>query len=225
MTTGESAAAIAVEYANDDTHGYDQEHRNGPDFDCSSLVITIYKLLGFPLKCTYTGNMKADFLANGFEDVIKRVDINTGERMLAGDILLCDSHTAIVVRSGSIVAARINENGTTTGGKTGDQTGKEICVQSYYNFNWTSVLRYTGKKTAAQKISGFPWVYYGTSGAAVAAVQGALLWLGYFKEPCEVDGICGKKTNAAIVDFQKDMGILADGIAGDETLSYLFERR
>lgn len=46
------------------------------------------------------------------------------------------------------VAAHLNEKGTTTGGQTGDQTGKEISVSAYSNSSsnpWTSVLRYTAE--------------------------------------------------------------------------------
>ena len=35
----------------------------------------------------------------------------------------------MAVRIGS---ARINEKGTTTGGKAGDQTGGEVSIQNYY---------------------------------------------------------------------------------------------
>ena len=44
--------------AADDTHGYDQTHRNGPNYDCSSAVITAYKSAGVdtgeptPVTCT-----------------------------------------------------------------------------------------------------------------------------------------------------------------------------
>ncbi len=40
MTLAEKAAAFAVSVAKDDSHGYDQGRRWGPDYDCSSLVIT-----------------------------------------------------------------------------------------------------------------------------------------------------------------------------------------
>lgn len=36
----------------------------------------------------------------------------------------------------------INEKGTATGGKPGDQTGKEFLIRSYRNYPWTHVLRY-----------------------------------------------------------------------------------
>jgi LysM repeat protein len=60
-----------------------------------------------------------------------------------GDILLNEKHhTAIYVGDGNIVHASLNEKGGIYGGKTGDQTGKEICVRSYYDRPWDLVLRY-----------------------------------------------------------------------------------
>ena len=37
--------------------------------------------------------------------------------------------------------ASIDENGKATGGKAGDQTGREVCVRDWYNKPWTSVIR------------------------------------------------------------------------------------
>ena len=138
MTKVQSAVEFAVRMAKDDTHGYDQVDRWGhPNFDCSGLVITAFEQAGIPVKtngATYTGNMKSAFLKTGFTDVIKKVNLKTAEGMLPGDILLKEgSHTALYIGNGLIVHASINEKGTIKGGKSGDQTGKEILVQKYYN--------------------------------------------------------------------------------------------
>lgn len=144
MTIPEKAAQWAVDIANDDSHGYDQGNRWGPDYDCSSLVISAYKQAGVPLSCTYTGNMRSDMLMNGF--VPAPVDLKTGEGLRVGDVLLNEkSHTAIYIGNGKIVQASINEKGTVTGGKPGDQTGHEINIHAYYNFPWDMVLRYVCK--------------------------------------------------------------------------------
>ena len=40
MTKTEKAVTWAIKIANDPAHGYDQDNRWGPDYDCSSLVIS-----------------------------------------------------------------------------------------------------------------------------------------------------------------------------------------
>lgn len=142
MTIPEKAVQVALAIANDDSHGYDQGSRWGPDYDCSSLVITAYKEAGLPLTCTYTGNMRADFFANGFA-VAQGVNLATGEGLRPGDVLLNEKHhTAMYIGDGMLVHAVGNERGGATGGKTGDQTGKEIGTTKYFNFPWDYVLRF-----------------------------------------------------------------------------------
>lgn len=148
-TKAQEAVNFAVAVAKDDSHGYDQIDRWGnPNYDCSGLVITAYERAGVPVKtngATYTGNMRKVFLKTGFTDVISKVNVKTGAGLEVGDVLLHQGkHTALYIGSGKIVHASINEKGTATGGKSGDQTGREICTRSYYNHPWDSVLRYTG---------------------------------------------------------------------------------
>ena len=61
MSVIESAVAWAIETANDNSHGYSQANRWGPDYDCSSFVISAYQQAGLTLRehgATYTGNMR-----------------------------------------------------------------------------------------------------------------------------------------------------------------------
>ena len=157
MSKVQSAVEYAIRIAKDDTHGYDQIDRWGhPNFDCSGLVITAFEQAGIPVKkngATYTGNMKKAFLKTGFIDVIKDVNLKTGSGLLPGDVLLKEgSHTALYIGNGQIVHASINEKGKVTGGKSGDQTGKEILVAKYYNKPWNCVLRYTAQDTANKPV-------------------------------------------------------------------------
>ena len=153
----ELATAYAESIANDDSHGYDQIHRWGQDYDCSALVIESFEQAGVPVKtngATYTGNMKKVFLKSGFSDITSLINLPTGEGLVRGDVLLREGHhTAIYVGNGKIVHASINENGTTKGGDTGDQTGKEICIRSYYNKPWNCVLRFIDKSESNAKVS------------------------------------------------------------------------
>ena len=144
MTCAEKAVEWAISVANDPSHGYDQANRWGPDYDCSSLVISAYKQAGVPLTCTYTGNMRSDMLNNGFAPVAN-ANKQTGANLLPGDVLLNETHhTAMYIGNGKIVQASINEMGGVTGGKTGDQAN-EINIHSYYNFPWDCILRYAKK--------------------------------------------------------------------------------
>lgn len=45
-----------------------------------------------------------------------------------------------------IAHASIDENGKIAGGNAGDQTGKEICIRTWYNKKWSHVLRITDEK-------------------------------------------------------------------------------
>lgn len=143
----ERAVGWAVEVANDDSHGYDQGNRWGPDYDCSSFVISAWQQAGVKVKdsgASYTGDMYDAFVKCGFRDVTASVDISSGRDMKKGDVLLnTQHHTALVIADGGKLAnASINENNETTGGQAGDQTGREIYVRDYYNYPWNCVLRY-----------------------------------------------------------------------------------
>lgn len=146
MSITERAVNWALTVAADGRYGYDQARRWGPDYDCSSFVISAWEQAGVGVKrsgATYTGNMKQVFLRCGFQDVTKQVNLPTGGGMLRGDVLLHErNHTAMHIGNGQIVHAAGNERGGITGGESGDQTGGEIAVQHYYNYPWDCVLRY-----------------------------------------------------------------------------------
>ena len=60
---------------------------------------------------------------------------------------------------------------------------------------------------------------YGSRGNEVTAIQRELTSRGYYF--ASIDGIFGKATENAVIQFQKDNGLRIDGIAGNETLSAL----
>ncbi len=60
---------------------------------------------------------------------------------------------------------------------------------------------------------------YGSRGDEVTAIQRELTSRGYYF--AGIDGIFGKATENAVIQFQKDNGLRIDGIAGSETLSAL----
>ena len=133
---------IAVGIANDNSHGYSQGNtRWGPDYDCSSLVITSLAQAGLPVGgATYTGNMIPELTKNGWVTV----PYTSMDALQRGDILLNpNSHTEFYLGGGMNVAALISENGTIFG-TPGDQTGREIMVRGFRTYKsngWDIVLR------------------------------------------------------------------------------------
>lgn len=59
----------------------------------------------------------------------------------------------------------------------------------------------------------------GSQGKEVRQIQTKLTELGFFSD--KIDGIYGEKTKAAVIRFQKQKGLTADGIAGTKTLAAL----
>lgn len=155
MSKTEKATKQMESWAQDSSHGYDQDYRWGEkgDFDCSSAVIQAWQNVGVPVKtkgATYTGDMKAVFLLCGFKDVTSKVNRSTGSGLLRGDVLLNETHhVAMYCGNGKEVEASINEKGTAHGGQPGDQTGKEFLIRSYRNYPWDCVLRYSENGAAA----------------------------------------------------------------------------
>lgn len=236
MSVINEAVAWARRIAADDSHGYDQIRRWGADYDCSSFVITAYKQAGVPLTCTYTRNMRSDMLKHGFADVTGTVNRATGAGLQPGDVLLHErNHTALYIGSGRVVQASINELGTVTGGKTGDQTGREIAERGYYNYPWDCVLRYTaGSGSGSTSAAGTAGtnkggkcmievrqLRQGMTGEDVRAMQILLIGRGY---PCGQDGAdgdFGNNTAAALRDFQRVSGLDTDAICGALTWAKL----
>lgn len=159
MTIIENYTRFAEEIAKDDRHGYDQVDRWGnPNFDCSGLVITALEQAGIPVKtlgATTTKNMASRLAEAGMKNVISMVSLASAKNLKRGDVLLAkNKHVVIYCGNGLVVGARLNEFGHVVGGKSGDQTGKEICIHQYYNYPWTHVFRYpVASQLASSSIS------------------------------------------------------------------------
>ena len=228
MTIPEKAVEWALSIANDNSHGYSQENRWGPDYDCSSFVISAYEQAGVPVKeagASYTGNMKNAFRACGFQV------LPAGSPLKVGDVLLNEQyHTVMAIGNGQVVAARRNEDGF-----AGDGTGREITTQNYYyypNGGWDCILRYAGSETApdktpesstvgqqmADKIIAnrrWPTLKLYSKGEWVKVLQAMLN--AENNAGLEVDGEFGVFTYSAVNKFQTAHGLERDGIVGPLT--------
>lgn len=135
MSKIEKTVAWAEQIAADDRHGYSQVHRNSPDYDCSSFVGTALAKAGFPISIYSTTRNLGEQLENaGF--------VKSGKPWRRGDIhLAAGHHVTMSVDANRIVHASQSENGGIDG-QTGDQTGKEICVRSYYDLPYENTVHY-----------------------------------------------------------------------------------
>lgn len=222
------AVTFAVSIANDNSHGYDQIRRWSPDYDCSSLVISAYERAGLKVKengASYTGNMRAAFVKCGFKAII----YDRSLELKKGDILLNEQHhAAMYIGDGKIVQASINEKDTTTGGRSGDQTGKEISVGKFYEYSrgWQYVLRYddTKKEEVILVTVEIRRLTQGDICSEVSLVQTLLNSLGYKGangRSLTTDGNFGNNTVFAVKAFQKAHGFPQDGVVGQLTWNAL----
>ena len=143
MSNITTAVAYMKTIANDDSHGYDQDNRYGPDFDCSSLVAKALNEAGFNISIySWTGNLESQLIACGFKKCQKP--------WKAGDIHLKSGyHVCMSIDANNIAEARINEFGGITGGQIGDQTGEEIMIRPYYEYSggWDCHYRYSANES------------------------------------------------------------------------------
>ena len=167
--------------ANNDYYGYLWGGWGPRDYDCGHAIITALQECGIPVKdygATYTGNMRQALLATGAKDVTAGVNRITGAGLRRGDILInAANHAAVYVGNGKLVHARSSEGNTIPG----DQNGKEICIQPYFNYPWDYVMRYPEEVEPPEEETGL-----------------------------EVNGICGKDTWEAISKRMPDFSKLAE---------------
>mgnify|MGYP003296222683 CR=1 FL=1 len=124
----EKAIEWAVDIANDNSHGYSQSRRTGPDYDCSSLVSSAFKYGGFPV----SGTLTTSTMSNSFTKAEFTRYKKGAVTIQRGDILLKPgSHVELYLGDNTCVSAHSNFDG-----RTGDSGGKEIAVRNISNCNF-----------------------------------------------------------------------------------------
>lgn len=186
LTRAEAAAEVMDHLIDHDSHhGYTQGSGRGGngsfetlklssgevvsfengDLDCSEGVRRCYAAVGvlpFGYWASYmwTGNEHSMLTSHGFV----QIRVQDASAMKRGDVLYKDGHTELYLgyRNGVPYqgGARINEKGTITGGRPGDQTGREVARSAYNRYQWTKAYRYMGDERNGQ-VPGEPTNYVG----------------------------------------------------------------
>lgn len=133
MVDLEAAVQHMIGLCNDDSHGYSMANRWGPDYDCSSSIITSLRAGGFDTgNASYTGNMSSELCARGWQRLSPSVDKGRG------DILLNDAnHTAFYIGDGLVAEFSSDYDGV-----QGDSSGREAYIHGYYDYPWDCILRW-----------------------------------------------------------------------------------
>ena len=217
--------------------GYDQSQRwtfydratktlrTGKEADCSSLCGAIAHLAGYPVDLSgefYTGTFKARLTAAGFT----AIPYESLAQLRAGDFVLTPGyHVEFVPAPGRMFSARSDERGRATGGKAGDQTGREVCEIAAYTYSkgWKWILRPPAPAAPAG-------LRVGSTGTRVRALQEGLrrVFPAYRNAVAvqrgrllHVDSSFGAQTEAWVIEFQKRSGLVPDGVVGSKTAAAL----
>lgn len=170
----ERAVKWAIEIADDPTHGYSQGNANatadcpytgsreGPDYDCSSLIYHALDYAGFDIIAAWKKNpayhewYKGTQSTGDADTVWEDLQVIGGftkyswdeikNNLRRGDILCVpEHHIAFYIGDGLTVEARGIHNPRGGHWRTGDQGGEIDFYDAFDNRGWTEVYRYTGK--------------------------------------------------------------------------------
>lgn len=175
---------LALQYANDDSHGYSQKPpsgRWGPDYDCSSLLYFLANEAGYPVgsgsdKVRFTGTMLKDFEKAGFQ-ILPFANVGISDLEI-GDILLnLALHAEVYVGNGESVGATGSETGGYVG-EAGDQTGREIERHPVTTFDkeWDYILRPPADEETEEGDEEVPMNYNQPQGTMYSPNTGSTGW-------------------------------------------------
>ena len=99
--------------------------------------------------------------------------------------------------------------------------GTRLDVRSYRNYPWNVVLRYTEAADGNPPVTTKNYLAMGDKGDAVKTMQTMLIKLGYSCGKYGADGDFGSGSLASVKAFQRDNGLVADGLYGEATKAKL----
>lgn len=222
--------------------GYNQADRwnirdNGA-CDCSSLMYwcawesqLLPKPSNYLSKTLYTGTIEQDCLDAGWSRLAPTITA-----LRPGDCLLSRYHHVAICVSGYgwgayLAEANIDERGRTTGGYSGDQTGRETRVTEVYEYSagWDCILRPPADGPSPEPSTGTlvvdGWIgtlsiiewqkQLGTipDGVVSGQVRDNAL---YFRNILPVEW--GRSGSQMVIAIQKKVGVTPDGILGPVTV-------
>lgn len=188
--------------------------------DCSGLFAWAFRQLGGSIAHGSNSIWKSYCSAKGKIVNGRKAD---GAEILPGTAVFTGTdnekpHIGLYVGGGKVIEA------------SGTQAG--VCTSNLKDGKW----KYWGelKKVELEKSAepekpepapdNRPTLRKGSKGDAVKRVQEELIARGYDLTPYGADGDFGKRTEAAVKQFQRDHGLEADGIVGPKTYAALDEQ-
>ena len=124
------------------------------------------------------------------------------------------SHVGLFAGDGTVIEAM----GTVTG-----VTTTKVTAGKWTHWGELAGVDYASISESKEPGTSQPTVRKGSKGEAVRKLQEILARLGYDLGPCGTDGDFGRRTDAAVRQFQRDSGLEADGIAGPLTWKELMK--
>lgn len=132
-------------------------------------------------------------------------------KLQLGDVLCKDNHVAIYIGNGKIAEASAGDDNVRGSKKWNNSIHTTTLTDSRYN-GFKRVHRYNSS------VSTSSFIRYGELSYRVADLQKYINWF-YGKEVVKADGIFGDSTLAWVKQLQSDLGVTADGIVGNDTLT------
>lgn len=132
-------------------------------------------------------------------------------KLQLGDVLCKDNHVAIYIGNGKIAEASAGDDNVRGSKKWNNSIHTTTLTDSRYN-GFKRVHRYNSS------VSTSSFIRYGELSYRVTDLQKYINWF-YGKEVVKADGIFGDSTLAWVKQLQSDLGVTADGIVGNDTLT------